>query len=199
MENNGVVWWEANKHRLALLPALLFWVVSMICFVFGLSFNTATKILFYGVDFSLVIAISLSLSNTFVQIVGNDQDTDKMDVLFKFGWWASYLLGIGSNVSTLSNVIGIPNIFLRYMVCIGLGTIIEVMPERLFVQFLRSVRINFKKPVAQNRQIPQSFNLPKIEENRQVQQPKPNVPPFIASRREKSGSNSMSQSTMKIG
>lgn len=141
---SGAKWWEDNKLRLALLPALLFWAVSMLCFVFGLSFNTGIGLTLGGIDFSLAVAVALSLSNTFVQIVGNDQDPDKMDGWFKFGWWASYALGIGSNVNALLGIIGIESVLSLYLVCFGLGTMIEVLPEKLLVQFLQSIRVETK-------------------------------------------------------
>ena len=51
------------------------------------------------------------------------------------------MLGIGSNVNFLYGAIGLSNWFLQFLVCAGLGVMIEVAPERLLVKFLRSVGI----------------------------------------------------------
>lgn len=139
MKSINIRWWNENKLKLALAPAVIFWLVSMACFVFGLSFKNPLGVTVGGMDISLTIAIALSLANTFVQIVGNDQKKEEMDTLFYFGWMASYLLGIGSNVNTLLGILGFSNIYIEWAVCLGLGTMIEVLPEKLFVQFLHSM------------------------------------------------------------
>lgn len=170
---NGAKWWEENKLKLSLLPAMVFWGVSMLCFVFGLSFKNPLGFEISGVDVSIIIAIALSLANTFVQVVGNDMKQEDMDMLFKLGWWGSYALGIGSNVNTLFTVIGISNPFVQWAICLGLGTMIEVLPEKLFVKFLQSVRITLKSGSSQ----PSNPQPQRREEQRQEQQPQRPVRP----------------------
>lgn len=160
--NNGADWWQKNKLQLSLLPALLFWAVSMACFVFGLNFNTE----FLGVNganLGMFIAGALAVANTFVQVVGNDQDPEKMDFFFRIGWWGSYLLGIGSNVNTLSHVLVMDNVYLGFVVALGLGSMIEVLPEKLLVQFLQSVRVKpmVKVDTVSKRLTPTMSNLPR--------------------------------------
>lgn len=138
MTNINTSWWNTNKPRLALLPALIFWVVSILCFVFGLSFENPTGYSVEGVDVAILIAFALGLANTMVQIVGNDQK-DKMEPMMKVGWYASYLFGIGSNVNFLYSVLNLSNVWVEFAVCVGLGTMIEVLPEKLLVQFLDSL------------------------------------------------------------
>lgn len=184
MNKSGAAWWEQNKLKLALAPALIFWLVSMACFVFGLSFKNPLGVRISGIDLSIIIAMALSLANTFVQVVGNDQDPNEMDTLFKFGWWGSYALGIGSNVNTLVGIIGISNGWVLYPICIGLGTMIEVLPEKLLVQFLQSVTIKEKKAQATKssyNNVPQSIprQEPKTERPIPQFQQKQNVPPFL--------------------
>lgn len=132
-----MTWWTENKLKLALLPALIFWVVSGICFVFGLSFENPIGVSLAGLDLMIWVAIGLSIANTVIQIIGNDQD-DISTVLF-VGWMASYALGIGSNVNTLLSVLHVDSVFLEWTICIALGAMIEVLPEKLLVIFLKSI------------------------------------------------------------
>ena len=104
MENSSAKWWNENKLKLSLIPAIIFWLVSMLCFIFGLSFKNPIGYKIADTDISVIIAIALSLANTFVQIIGNDQDQDKMDWLFKLGWYGSYILGIGSFIGRPLNI-----------------------------------------------------------------------------------------------
>jgi hypothetical protein len=158
MKNIDADWWNENKRKIALAPAIIFWLVSMICFVFGLSFKNPLGIRVGSVDISIVVAIALSLANTFVQIVGNDQKREDMDTLFYLGWMSSYMLGIGSNVNTLLGILGFGNIYIEWAVCLGLGTMIEVLPEKLLVQFLQSIGV--KKSTQTHQQASQSKYKP---------------------------------------
>jgi len=140
--NNYGGWWKENKASLSLFPALFFWVVSVIFFIVGLKFEN--PIFLFGKDLSMVIAIGLSISNTFIQILGNDQEGDEMGLAMWLGWVGSYMLGIGTNVAGLYSVFAIQPTWLRWTISIGLGTMIEVLPERLFVKFLQSIKVKSK-------------------------------------------------------
>jgi len=166
-------WWTENKLKLALVPALVFWVVSALCFVFGLSFQNPIGVLIWGWDVSMWIAIGLAIANTIIQIIGNDQD-DMSTVLF-VGWMASYVLGIGSNVNALLGVLHIESVFLEWAICVALGAMIEVLPEKLLVIFLKSIENKprfgqqpFKNPDYRNNFLP---NKPKNA-------PRPTPKPF---------------------
>lgn len=143
--NTGFIWWIKNKDKLGLVPALVFWIVSILCFVFGLAFENPTGISIGGMDLSLVIAFSLGLANTIIQIVGNDSSKDDMGTVMWLGWIASYMFGIGSNVNFLYTTINLSVPVLKILVCVGLGAMIEIMPERLFVTFLKSLTFTTTK------------------------------------------------------
>jgi len=146
MSNKYYDWWKQNKPFLSLIPAVVFWLVSMIFFMVGLKFNDPIYI--FGKDVSLLIAVSLSVSNTIIQIIGNEQEQESMGVALWMGWMASYMLGIGTNVVGLMTVLSIGNVWLEWIIAIGLGTMIEVLPERLLVQFLKTFqqRKSVQKP-----------------------------------------------------
>ena len=141
---NRIGWEKANyKDWVGVSAAPVFWVASLVCFVLGLSFKSGTGILIPGTNLDLIILFSIGLgfANTAIQIVGNDTDKDDLGLALWMMWIASYMLGIGSNVNFLYSVIGLNNLLLQFLVCWGLGVMIEVAPERLLVKFLRSVGI----------------------------------------------------------
>jgi len=110
----------------------------MLFFMVGLSFKN--PIVVFGIDFSLWIAVALSISNTIIQIIGNDQEQEGLGMALWVGWIGSYCLGIGTNVVGLLAVLSIENVYLEWIIAIGLGTMIEVLPEKLVVVFLKSYR-----------------------------------------------------------
>lgn len=144
----NIEWWNKNKMGVAPFAALILWLISIVCFVFGLSFKN--QLLILGYDLGIVIAFALSLCNTFIQLIGNDMV--KEDVIFLWIWRASYLLGISSNTNTLLQIIGIDSVALEWGVALALGAIIEVAPERLVVLWLRSLKDNKKPNQPQNQQ-----------------------------------------------
>ena len=138
MDNKYYIWWKENKPTLSLVPAIVFWLVSMVFFIIGLNFKN--PIVLFGVDLSLAIAIALSISNTIIQIIGNEQEAEGLGLALWIGWLGSYALGIGTNVAGLLSILSIDNTILEWTIAIGLGTMIEVLPERLIVQFLQTVK-----------------------------------------------------------
>lgn len=186
MDNKYYRWWKENKLFLSLVPAIVFWLVSMVFFVVGLKFKNG--IVFGGIDFSSAIAISLSLSNTIIQIIGNDQEEDLGTAMW-LGWIGSYLLGIGTNVVGLTSILDISNPYIEYSIAIGLGTVIEVMPERLLVAFLKGFKGFTKrrfdnkppmyKPQQQQREQGNQFHYPGQGE---IYPPKNDPMPFFANK-----------------
>lgn len=134
----SIKWWNENKMWLAPVAALIMWAVSVLCFVFGLSFKNPMGVMVGNVDISIVIAFALSISNTIIQLIGNGQDFEKMDGVFRIGWYSSYVLGIASNVNALLGILGINNIMLEWAVALSLGSMIEIMPEKLIVVWLKT-------------------------------------------------------------
>lgn len=139
-------WWNENKMWLAPVAALIMWTVSVLCFVFGLSFKNPMGIMVGKVDISVAIAFALSIANTIIQLIGNGQDFEKMDGVFKVGWYSSYVLGIASNVNALIGILGINNPLLEWSVALSLGSMIEIMPEKLIVVWLKSIPAKSKQP-----------------------------------------------------
>lgn len=131
------------KEWISLPAAFIFWIASLICFIFGLAFKTDVGIYLPGIPINLTLLFSLGLgfANTAIQIVGNDTDKEDLGMALWLMWIASYMLGIGSNVNFLYQKIGLSNIFLQFLVCWGLGVMIEVAPERLLVKFLRAIGV----------------------------------------------------------
>lgn len=131
------------KDWIGLLASPIFWISSLICFVMGLAFKQGTGILIPGtsLDLILIFSIALGFANTAIQIVGNDTDREDLGMPLFLMWGASYMLGIGSNVNFLYSAIGLNNAFLQFLVCWGLGIMIEVAPERLLVRFLRQAGV----------------------------------------------------------
>lgn len=131
------------KEWIGLSAAPIFWVASIICFVLGLAFKQDTGVFIVGIPFNLtmVFSIGLGLANTAIQIVGNDTDREDMGMSLWLMWIASYMLGIGSNVNFLYSKIGLSSPILQFLVCWGLGVMIEVAPERLLVKFLRAIGV----------------------------------------------------------
>jgi hypothetical protein len=142
----SVKWWNSNKMVLSPVAALIMWTVSVLCFVFGLSFKNPVGYVLGGMDVSMWVAFSLSLANTIIQLIGNGKKMSEMDEVFKAGWIASYALGIASNVNALLNILGMGNVFLEWVVALSLGTMIEVMPEKLIVMWLKSIPEKVAQP-----------------------------------------------------
>lgn len=131
------------KEWIGLPAAGVFWVASLICFVFGLAFKSGEGIYLPGIPLNLemLFSIGLGLANTSIQIVGNDTDKEDLGLALWIMWIGSYLLGVGSNVNYLYQKIGLDSWVLQAMVCWGLGVMIEVAPERLLVKFLRAINV----------------------------------------------------------
>lgn len=140
-----VIAWERASYKdyIGVSAAPVFWVASLVCFVLGLSFKSGTGIYIPGttLDIMIVFSIALGFANTAIQIVGNDTDREDLGMALFLMWGASYMLGIGSNVNFLYSVIGLNHPLLQFLVCWGLGIMIEVAPERLLVKFLRAIGI----------------------------------------------------------
>lgn len=144
MSNKYYEWWKSNKPLMALFPAIVFWFSSMMFFMVGLRFDNSLLIL--GWNASTTVAILLTLANTFIQIIGNEMEPEGMGTALWIGWIASYALGIGTNIVGLRMVLAIDNVNLEWLIACGLGTLIEVMPERLLVLFLKTWSGLEKKP-----------------------------------------------------
>ena len=146
-------WWNDNKMWLAPFAALIMWTVSMFCFIFGLSFKNPTGVVIGKLDAAMWVAIFLSVANTIIQLIGNGKKVEEMDFVFKVGWYSSYALGISSNVNFLLGILGMNNPFLEWIVSISLGAMVEIMPEKLVVMWLKS--LNSKPNNQTQKYIPQ--------------------------------------------
>jgi hypothetical protein len=154
--------WNTNKMLLAPVAALILWVVSVLCFVFGLSFKNPIGYTIQGMDVSMMVALALSLANTIIQLIGNGKDPKDMDTVFMAGWYASYVLGISSNINALLQILDMGNTALEWGVAASLGTMIEVMPEKLIIIWLKNLPVA-PAPVKHQPSVNQAFmgNLPK--------------------------------------
>lgn len=142
----SIKWWNENKMWLAPFAALIMWAVSVFCFIFGLSFKNPTGFVVANLDVSMWVAIFLSVANTIIQVIGNGKKIEEMDFVFKIGWYSSYALGIASNVNFLLGVLGMSNPFLEWVVSFALGAMVEIMPEKLIVMWLKSLPIERNNP-----------------------------------------------------
>lgn len=149
--------WNTYKMYAAPLVALVLWGISVICFVFGLSFKNPLIVM--GKDISIQFSFALAMCMTVIQVVGNGRE-NKDDGIFKWIWWASYVLGISSNTNTLLGILGLGNPLLEWGVALPLGAIIEIAPEKLIVMWIESLPVksqpqkpNTQKPI--NRYVPQ--------------------------------------------
>jgi hypothetical protein len=162
---------DEYKHTLGLFSAIIFWSISLFCFVFGLAFTSSFGFSFMGIDFMFYFTILLGLANTAVQIIGNDQTKEELGLVLFFAWIASYMFGIGSNVNFLYQKIMIDVPFLKFLVCGGLGAMIEIIPERLFVRYVRYiVQKNGSQPIRQKSRENMTYqaeNLPAFLANQQ--------------------------------
>lgn len=172
MSKISYAWWAENKMWLAPFASLIMWTISVLCFVFGLSFKNPMGVQVGSMDLSIAIAFALSLSNTIIQLIGNGQDVEKMDFVFKVGWYSSYVLGIASNINALLTIIGISNPWLEWAVCGALGSMIEIMPEKMIVIWLKGMN---KKVEAQQpyRSQQQAQHYPGNPSVRNLNQPRP--------------------------
>lgn len=184
MQMNRVNWNGAGyKEWIGLLASPVFWVASLVCFVFGLNFSQGSGIYIPGTntDILILFSIGLGLANTAIQIVGNDSTKEELGMALYLMWGASYMLGIGSNVNYLYGVIGLSHWLLQFLVCWGLGIMIEVAPERLLVRFLRAIGVLKSVQVQYNtqRQVPtqqpQSQRIP--PQRNQTEYPQPRQEP----------------------
>lgn len=156
MDNKYYRWWKENKPKFALIPAIVFWVTSMIFFVAGLKFEN--PLILFGNNMTMAIAVALSVSNTVIQIIGNEQEAEGMGLVLYVGWLASYALGISTNVNGLLTVFNVSNVYLEWTIALSLGSMIEVLPEKFLVQFLQNFH---PTPKQQNRPSPQNHQVGK--------------------------------------
>lgn len=127
-----------NWARVAV--SLIYWAASMIFFVVGFSFSN--PIVIFGKDVSVPLAVALSIANTIIQISGNgDEDKDLIDNVI---WFASYILGISTNYIGLTMLLNMNDPNLERVIAGSLGTMIEVLPERMLVKFLKEVKFKVK-------------------------------------------------------
>lgn len=120
------------RHTMAVIPAVIFWAVSLVFFVLGLSFDDHTGYLKW-------IGIALAVANTIIQMIGWDTEPNELGPLLFYTWIASYILGIGTNLVSLITILQINNPLLEWIVAGSLSFLIEVTPERLFVLAWRSL------------------------------------------------------------
>lgn len=162
------------KNWSRLVVSLIYWAASMIFFVVGFSFSN--PIVIFGTDISVPLAVALSLANTVIQVSGNgDDDKDWIDNVI---WIASYALGISTNYIGLTMLLNMGDPKLEMIVSASLGTMIEILPERMLVKFLKEYK-PFKKsnPV----KTPQGkFNRP-AQSNARPQFGKQITPDMLAS------------------
>jgi len=127
-----------NWARVAV--SLIYWAASMIFFVVGFSFSN--PIVIFGKDVSVPLAVALSIANTIIQISGNgDEDKDLIDNVI---WFASYVLGVSTNYIGLTMLLNMNDPNLERVIAGSLGTMIEVLPERMLVKFLKEVKFKVK-------------------------------------------------------
>lgn len=129
--------WLDFKPKLALGPAMIFWVLSIVFFIVGLKFEK--PMIVFGIEISKWVGLAAGLAITFIQVLGNDQEGEA-GLAMTLGWYASYALGIGTNVNGLLSVFNIENTYLAWVIAGSLGVMIEVLPEKFLVQFLRSLK-----------------------------------------------------------
>lgn len=177
-ENMYVKLWRENKNYLSLIPAIVFLAVSMVFFIVGLRFEN--PVMLFGYDMSTLIAVSLSVSNTIIQIIGNEREKEGMGLALHAGWLGSYLLGIGTNIYGILQIITMQNSYLELIVAVSLGSMIEVLPEKLFVQFLEGFSSHRKSKESNkgnnnqqhNNQGNQNKHIPYIPNQQQNQKPR---------------------------
>lgn len=168
---SAVRWWAKNKMKLSLAPAVIFWLASMLFFITGLQFKGNLN--FAGIGLQMPIAIGLSLGITIIQIIGNEiEGTTDMNLPLKLGWFASYALGIGTNIQGLMTILELGNSILEWTVAISLGVMIEILPEYLFVKFLHSLDDDNR----QSQGMPSGYHPSKPLPPTNVVKPRP-VPP----------------------
>jgi hypothetical protein len=146
-------YYHTNKLKIAIIPAVIFWAVSMVFFIMGLVFDNRTPLMF-------CVAVALAIANTVIQVIGNDLE-DEMTGVMRIGWYMSYVLGIGSNVYSLTQVLQIQQVVIEYAVCISLGSMIEILPEKLFVMFLKSIDPSWTLGTSRR-----SSNIPAVQPQR---------------------------------
>ena len=176
------------KEWIGISAAPVFWIASLICFIFGLAFKRGTGILVPGtnVDILIFFSIGLGLANTAIQIVGNDSSKEELGIPLWLMWIASYFLGIGSNVNFLNGVIQLENQLLQFMVCWGLGVMVEVAPERLLVRFLRAAGVMGTSEVTQTFPVQRSSVMDSLPKRQNFQSHKGGVSAFQSSRSQQS-------------
>lgn len=184
------------KDWIGLSAAPVFWLASLVCFALGLAFKTSSGIFIPGttLDVTFLFSIGLGFANTAIQIVGNDTEKEDLGIALLLMWGASYMLGIGSNVNFLYSIIGLSNGLLQFLVCWGLGIMIEVAPERLLVRWLRAVGIlgtgtaQTQQPQRQS----QHQQLPREQRHEQMRRDSQSRSPSIQNTGQQSARNRMS-------
>lgn len=184
------------KDWIGLSAAPVFWLASLVCFALGLAFKTSSGIFIPGttLDVTFLFSIGLGFANTAIQIVGNDTEKEDLGIALLLMWGASYMLGIGSNVNFLYSIIGLSNGLLQFLVCWGLGIMIEVAPERLLVRWLRAVGILGTGTIQTHQPQRQSQNqqLPREQRHEQMRRDSQSRSPSIQNTGQQSVRNRMS-------
>ena len=122
---------KIGRFTLLIIPAVIFWVVSMRFFIMGMTIDDTTGQM-------MAIAIGLTIANTIIQVVGNGFSKDELGPILYYGWLMSYVLGVSSNFYALTLILNIPIPYVEYAIAGSLGSMIEFMPEKMFVMFWNS-------------------------------------------------------------
>ncbi len=130
--------WKDNKRMLSGVAAVILLGVSAVAFSTGLSF---------GGEWGWLVAPATWIALTVIQLVGNDME-NHTDWIFTIGWLFTYILGVGATTWAMYTWVIIPNEFIRWMISLGLGGAIEILPERLIVLFLKSAGKIMRQPNA---------------------------------------------------
>jgi hypothetical protein len=136
--------WMKWKPAVGVPAALFLWVASFIFFMVGMG---SQPMYVNGKDVSVFLAAGFSIANTLIQLAGAF-DKEKDWVTYTF-WLASYGLGIALSTWGLMLLWQLPNKYAELFICLCLGIMVEIAPEKLIAQFLKSLKSG-RKPYSPN-------------------------------------------------
>ena len=136
--------WDNLKNYIAVLAAIMLWLVSMAFFMIGFSVASGGGMYLPNISTNVgpIIAFTISIVNTFIQITWNGPKDDWAE----WGLWgASYLVGVLSNYLGLLQIFNMQDPMIEKGLALAIGIMIEVAPEKLLLRGLREIKLSMPK------------------------------------------------------
>lgn len=152
MNNKAIDRWNSFKRVLLVLFSILLWCVSIVFSYIG--FRSDVRQEWYFSLFALILSGAITAMELYLNSQNFDFDgADVGTLVLWIGGLFCYAYGIWTNIAGLSIMMINPNDvrWQAWVVPVIAGVLLEVLPEPMFVAFLKSKKIEKPQPQEQRR------------------------------------------------